>query len=269
MKLGVSTYAYAWAVGLPGHPPPRPMDHFAFLQRAAELGVGLVQIADNLPLHLLSEGRLDALEAEARRLGMAVEIGTRGLDHGLLRRYLQLCRRFGSPILRTVIDVPGDEPPLEEVIRRIRAIVTEFEEAGVVLAIENHDRFRARDFARIIQEVNSPSAGICLDTVNSFGALEGPEVVVEALAPHTVNLHVKEFDIRRADFVAGFIIEGKPAGRGRLDIPWLIRQLRRHGRDPNAILEQWPYPEADVEATIRKEHEWALESVRYLGPLLG
>jgi sugar phosphate isomerase/epimerase len=245
------------------------MDHLAFLRRAGELGVRLVQVADNLPLHTLPPDRLDAFEAEAARLGMAVELGTRGLDHGLLRRYLQLCRRFGSPLLRTVVDVPGDEPPLEEVVRRVRAIIADFEEAGVVLAIENHDRFRAREFVRIIQEIDSPCAGICLDTVNSFGALEGPEVVVEALAPYTVNLHVKEFDIRRADFVAGFIIEGKPTGQGRLDIPWLIAELRRHGRDPNAILEQWPYPEADLEATIRKEQQWALESVRYLRALLG
>ena len=29
------------------------------------------------------------------------------------------------------------------------------------------------------------------------GALEGPDVVVDTLAPHVVNLHVKDFDVVR------------------------------------------------------------------------
>ena len=58
-----------------------------------------------------------------------------------------------------------------------------------------------------------PYVGICLDTVNSFGSLEGPEVVIETLAPYTVNLHIKDFDIRRTDHNMGFTIFGTPAGR--------------------------------------------------------
>lgn len=50
MKLGVGSYAYAWAIGVPGHQPARPLDAFGFLERAAGLGVRLVQICDNLPM---------------------------------------------------------------------------------------------------------------------------------------------------------------------------------------------------------------------------
>ena len=110
--------------------------------------------------------------------------------------------------------------------------------------------------------------GICLDTVNSFGALEGPEVVVEALAPYTVNLHVKDFIIRRANHMMGFAIEGTPAGQGRLDIPWLLERLRAAGRDPNAIIELWTPPEPDLAATIAKEDAWARESVAYMRSVL-
>ena len=111
-------------------------------------------------------------------------------------------------------------------VRTIRPVLPELHGAGITLAIENHDRFTARQFAQIVQQLDSPAVGICLDTVNSLGALEGPDAVVTALAPWVVSLHVKEFCIRRADHQMGFIIEGRPAGQGRLNVPWLLEQLR-------------------------------------------
>jgi len=110
--------------------------------------------------------------------------------------------------------------------------------------------------------------GICLDTVNSFGALEGPETVVETLGPWTVNLHVKDFAIERVSHAMGFVVEGKPAGRGRLNVPWLLEKLRALGRDPNAILELWTPPGATLEETIAREAEWAEDSIKYLRSLI-
>ena len=89
-----------------------------------------------------------------------------------------------------------------------------------------------------------------------------------ALAPWVVSLHVKDFCIRRADHQMGFVIEGQPAGQGRLDVPWLLDQLRAAGRRPNAILEQWPPPEATIQQTIAKEHAWLQQSVTYLRTLI-
>jgi hypothetical protein len=66
----------------------------------------------------------------------------------------------------------------------------------------------------------------------------------------------------------GFTIEGRPAGKGRLNIPWLLDRLRDLGRDPNAILELWTVPEAATEATIAKEASWAAESIAYLRTLI-
>ena len=78
-----------------------------------------------------------------------------------------------------------------------------------------------------LERVVRPRFGVCLDTVNSFGALEGPAVVVEALAPLAVNLHVKDFVVTRHSSQMGFTVEGRPAGQGSLDVPWLFRELSR------------------------------------------
>lgn len=268
MRLGIGSYTFTWAVGVPGFPPPEPLTAPRLLERAAALGVGVVQICDNLPLDRLCEGELEALRARAGELGVQVEVGTRGIRPDHLRAYLALARRFRSPVLRVVIDTTEHHPEPDEVVRLLAPLMPEFECAGVHLAIENHDRFPARVLARIVERLASPCAGVCLDTVNSFGALEGPEVVIETLAPYTVNLHVKDFVIRRAGHQMGFTIEGAPAGEGRLDIPRLIAAIRSAGRDPNAIVELWTPPAGSIAETIAREAAWAQRSVAYLRGLL-
>jgi len=267
-KLGISTYAYAWAVGIPGYPPQKPLDTLSFIQRAAAHDVHLVQIADNLPLDRLSAAEFDSLVDEIQRLGIAVEVGTRGIAHDHLRTYLQIALRFQSPILRVVIDTKDHQPSVEEIIKNLKSIMPEFEQANVTLAVENHDRFKASALAQIIESIDSRSIGICLDTVNSLGALETADRVVDILGPYVVNLHVKDFAIRRADHNLGFVVEGTPAGWGMLNIPELLKRLKDFGRDFNAILELWPQPESTIQATIDKEAAWVSQSITYLRTLI-
>jgi len=268
MQLGISSYTFTWAIGVPGHPPEHPMNALDLLKRAAELGVHLVQVADNLPLDQLSHAELDAFEQLAAELGVGIEVGTRGIGLDHVNTYLQLAERLGSPILRVVVNAADHHPTEDQVVSTIKKIVPELERAGIRLAIENHDRFKARQLAGMIEGIGSQHVGICLDTVNSFGALEGPEAVLEILGPLTVNLHVKDFVIFRPDHLMGFTIEGRPAGRGRLDVPWLLETLRHQGRDPNAILELWTPPESTLSATVAKEAEWAAASIEYLRTLI-
>ncbi len=267
MRLGLGSYGLAWAIGVPGFPVRAPLDAFGLVRRAVEWKLGVVQIDDNLPLEQLPAQDLGALRSLADRSGVELEIGMRGLLEDAVARHLEVARAVGATLLRAVIDAPGFEPAPDEVVASLRRLAPALERAGVTLAIENHDRFPSRALAEMVRAAASPRVGICLDTVNSFGALEGPAVVVEALGPLTVNLHLKEFSVRRATHTMGFVVEGAPAGEGRLDIPWLLRRLRKLGRDFNAILEQWVPPEQDVERTLAKELDWAQRSLAYLRPL--
>jgi 3-oxoisoapionate decarboxylase len=267
VRLGLGSYGLAWAIGVPGYPQAAPLDAFGLVGRAAEWKLGLVQIDDNLPLDQLPQGDLASLRALADRAGVTLEVGMRGLRENAVARYLEVARTLGSAILRLVIDGPGLEPTPDQVTATLRRLAPALEHAGVTLAIENHDRFPSAALAEMVRAAESTRVGICLDTVNSFGALEGPAVVLENLGPLTVNLHLKDFAVRRAGHKMGFTVEGTPAGDGRLDVPWLLRRLRELGRDPNAILELWVPPEADLEKTVAKELEWARRSLTYLRPL--
>jgi sugar phosphate isomerase/epimerase len=238
------------------------------VERAHCLGVPVLQVADNLPLDRLPEDDLDALVGRTRALGVSVEVGTRGIDAGHIARYLSLAQRLGSPLLRVIIAQQGRELTPDEAIAILKPQQGAFERAGVTLAIENHDKFSTDELVHVVQELGTGWAGICLDTVNSFGALEGPGVVVDKLGPFAVNLHVKDFAVRRADHMMGFEIEGRPAGQGRLNIPWLVDKLGGRDREISAIIELWTPPGPTLEATIATEAEWAEQSVRYLRDLL-
>jgi sugar phosphate isomerase/epimerase len=265
MRLGVSSHTFVWAVGVPGFPQPaRPLSASGLLDRAAELGVRVVQIADNLPLDRLPQAELQSLAAKAGDLGIDLEVGTCGIQPQHLLNYLRLATVLRSPLMRVVIDTEEDQPPEDAVVRSLRQVLPQYEQAGVTLAIENHDRFPAASLAGILQRCESPRVGVCLDTANSLGCGEDLHTVLRTLGRWVVNLHIKDFAVTRLPHKKGFVVEGRPAGAGQLDIPGLLAELKALGREANAILELWPPPEPTSEASIAKEAAWTRQSIDYL-----
>jgi sugar phosphate isomerase/epimerase len=269
MKLGIGSYTYVWACGVPGYPQPAaPLTALALCDKAAQLGVSVVQIADNVPLHTLDAGALDALRQRADELGLELEVGTRGIAPDHLAQYVRIAERLRSRLLRVVIDTPTDRPSPAEAIARLAPLLRIFESADVTLAIENHDRFKATALLAIVEALRSRHVGVCLDTANSLGCLESVAQVVETLGPRTVNLHLKDVGAVRAPHNKGFVIEGRPAGQGQIDFAWVLKRLRECRVDPNAIVELWPPPEPTLAAAIEKEEKWAQESVTFARRLI-
>lgn len=262
MLPGISSYTYTWAIGVPGKEPEKPMTVFQLIEKAAEFGISVVQVADNLPLDKFSETELLKIRNFAGDLKIQIEVGSRMMTPENLERYIEIAAFFESPIVRFVIDGPGFEPDLDEVHSIIRNAIPKLEKRKIILAIENHDRFKASEFAEMVEKAGSPFIGICLDSVNSMGAGEGLETVIDKLAPLTVNLHVKEFSVKRVFHKMGFVIEGCPLGEGMLPVAGMIQKVST--RCQSAILEQWTPPEDSIEKTIEKEARWAELSVKVL-----
>jgi sugar phosphate isomerase/epimerase len=268
MRIGLSTYTYTWAVGVPGHEPKDPLSAVQLVDRACALGVPVVQIADNLPLDAMSDHDLDTLARHANDLGMGLEVGTRGVQPDHVPRYLEIAVRLGSPILRVVVDRAGHQPSPDEIVTLLGQQEGAFRDAGITLAIENHDRLPSATLAEIVRRLGVEWVGICLDTVNSLGALEGPDVVLDTLAPLTVNLHVKDFAVVRTNGGMGFSVEGRPVGQGRLDLPRLLDAVGGTERDLTAVVELWTPWRRTLEETIDLEYRWAQQSVAHLNQVL-
>ena len=264
MKIGIGTYALAWSIGVPGFNTPDPMNIYQFLDFVHDHEVSLVQIADNIPLHRFSKDELAAIRKRINDLRLEVEVGTRGLFPANLSKYLDIASFFASHLLRVVIDAGDFAPSIPDVHAIIHELVPELEHRNIKLAIENHDRLKAREFRDIVEKSDSEMVGICLDSVNSIGADEGFASVFETLAPYTINLHLKDYRISRKQHKMGFDIYGAPAGQGMMPIGHVLRTLEEFGRTKSIILELWPPPEDSVQKTIEKEHRWVDESLEYL-----
>jgi sugar phosphate isomerase/epimerase len=172
--------------------------------------------------------------------------------------------RLQSSIVRVVVDTDSSQPTPDEIVVSLHEVLPEFGLADVWLALENHDRFTAASLAQIIERCRGHKLGICLDTANSIGCGDDLSTLLRTLGHWVVNLHVKDYCPRRLPHKKGFLIEGCPAGAGILDIPVLLADVSRFGRDPNVILELWPPPEATIEESVAKEEAWTRESIRYL-----
>jgi len=264
MLLGISSFTFTWAIGVPESEPPNPLTVRGLIGKASSYGITLVQIADNLPLEQMHEDELKLLAGYSTEKDIMIEMGGRGLTPEHTIKCLNAAVILKSPILRMVIDAAGFEPSVPDIKAIIRDLLPEFRSRNIRLAIENHDRLKAREFEDIVVSAGSDWVGICLDSVNSMGAGEGFETVSDILLPYTINLHIKDFTIHRVSHKMGLIIEGAPAGKGMLNIPDLLLRASQNRRCQSAILELWTPPETEVEATIKKEAKWAEESIEYL-----
>lgn len=267
MRVGVGSYSFPWAVGIKNYPPPvTPLSALGVLETANALDVRVVQIADNMPLDEMSEDALDRLRDRARQLDIELEVGTRGLEPSRLLSYLDIALRLGARLVRTLMPAPpaGSKPDLVQLEAWIRAVLPAFEDRGASIAIENYERHSYLDLLLLVESVASPNVGVCLDTLNSLGAVETPREVVAALAPYTLNLHVKDFHIRRVESGLGYLVSGCAAGDGLLDIDWIIGEMTRNKRDVNLIVELWTPFEGSVEETIAVEREWGARSAVFL-----
>ena len=267
MELGIASWSVPWSIGVPGYPQPSsPLGALGLLEKAREVDVRVVQIADNLPLHEISDTELDKLREAAAARGLTLESGTRGVDPEHLARYIGISRRIGARILRTVMSgsLCGPEK-LAAAEAGIRKVLPMLEGEGVTLALENNEAFSAAEFSGLMRRIASPRVGICLDTANSLGRPEMLETIVEQLAEHAVVLHCKDYDIHRVVTRMGFSVTGTPVGEGRVNFDWVLAELWRRGRTGiSVIVEHWP-PFADtIEETLRIEEEWLVRSVKFL-----
>lgn len=262
MRLGLSSYIYRYATS-PERPDGPPMSALTLLKRVYALGLQVVQYADNLPLHLLDENTLTTLRDLARELGIDIEVGTRGLDHDLLERYIALAGFFSSRALRLVLD----EPHPGRVREALAWLQPRLHDAALPLAIENHGSLPATHLAAIVDTLEDPLVGFCVDTANNLFLLERPLETVTALAPRAFQLHLKDYVVQKAS--VGYRITGCILGEGRLEIPQVLAILQPAKRGLDVFLESWMDPAPTWGETLLQEEQWIAQCVERAKHFLG
>ncbi|MBN3255220.1 sugar phosphate isomerase/epimerase [Pectobacterium brasiliense] len=261
MAIGLSTYAFFWRAS---SRVLNPLGLEAMLEQTAESGAGVFQICDYAAVEALSSAELEKLRQRAVDLGIQLELGTRGLATDHLTRYLTMARALDVRFIRTMFNTATHKPTQDEALALLRRVLPEFEQHNIQLGLETYEQVRTRDVLAVVDAIDSPALGICLDPGNCVAALEYPREVIELTASRVVNLHIKDFAFARQEGWVGFTYSGCLLGTGLLDYDALHQIVRPNERNINQIVEHWLPWQANAEETCRLEDAWTRHSLNYL-----
>ena len=90
------------------------------------------------------------------------------------------------------------------------------EEYGICLALENHCDSFSDEILWVLNQVDHPFVGACIDTVNAWHIAEDPMKTIENLAPVAFTNHFRD---DRVEFCRdGFRVRGVAVGDGDIDM---------------------------------------------------
>jgi sugar phosphate isomerase/epimerase len=264
MKLGISSYTFPWAIGLPNAIPDNPLKPLQLLEKAHELGVGLVQFGPNMPLDKLPEKELREVVKNANSWKIDLEVATEGIDPGHLRNQIQFAKRIDAILLKTTPEHPVGQVPMQtEISNCLGAIVGDLAKEKIGLAIDN-SRIPAQQLNELLGSIRSPWLGAAIDTANPLALPQGWQISVRVLGHRTLSLQIKDVMVHPEKHGMGFSVRGCPVGKGQLNIAWMVESFASLRIEPSAILESWTPEQETLRETIALEDEWAKQGVDYL-----
>ena len=261
MTIGLSTYAFFWQAS---DRVDKPLDLTDMVAAAGHCGVGVFQICDYPAVAELAPDQLRTLRAQAERAGIRLELGTRGVGPQELTCFLELAQVLDATTVRSMLNTATDRPTVDEAVALLRQAMPDYERAGVNLALETYEQVPTRALVDVVRRVDSPNLGICADPANCVAALERPTDVIDQVAPHVLNMHIKDFTFtRQADWV-GFNLVGAPLGEGLLDYDAMVERINPDSRNTSQIIEHWLPWQGDPETTCAVEKQWTDHNLRFL-----
>lgn len=214
MQVGVDSYSYhrrfgEVRVGECASDYLWPLDPGPVLEHARSLDIDAVFLET---CYLPEPESLDARLLAGGRPMVALSWGhpwPAGQYHGLdggrswgaevdLGRWIDAAARLGHQVLRITAGSPasrGTEPAdvlVERLVGPVRRAADHAAKAGISLALENHGDLQARDILALLDRVDRPNLGVCLDNVNLIRVGDDMRAGTAALAPHVLLVQLKD-----------------------------------------------------------------------------
>jgi len=289
MLLGLHTYSFhlhgmgqnwggyelAW---------PRVMDIFMLMDWAVDSGLDGLHIT--------------AVDCESTDTAQLVKIRDAAREHGLYLEYnfsldeefdtrlthtleegIRIAHTLGSDIGKVSLDLRRPRPlcasrhhpdimkQLTHIAGLTRKAAPLAEDSGVRLAFENHTESYASEIVWLVDEVNHPCVGACVDTVNSVMVLEDPMTAIEILTPRSFTNHFCDHRIERDQFGCKFT--GVACGDGDIDLQGALDIFKeKSGMERINIEVEWDAGDDDPETARKKEYAAVEKSIRYCRDVL-
>jgi sugar phosphate isomerase/epimerase len=157
---------------------------------------------------------------------------------------------------------------LETVVDKLKQAASKAEVAGVKLAVENHTDAFSEEVLWVLDRVNHPFVGACIDTVNGLHVTENPLTAVENLAPRAFTNHFRDNKIIIKPY--GFKLAGAAVGEGDLDMQRAFELIQANPNVNRINIElDLQCPLNKMEETLRIEREALQRSIQYCRKVLG
>jgi sugar phosphate isomerase/epimerase len=291
MLLGLHTYSlYLHGIGQPwadfNLPWPRQLSTFELLDQAVRWGLDGLHLDDGV-LENLEESYLKEVKAAAAEKGLYLEynfsmdLGGQGIgiQHDLAEA-ITTAQNLGADIVKVGMDLIRPRPiaasrfhpdvmaQLEFVASRLKQMAPAAEAAGVKIAVENHCDTFSTEILWLLDKVDHPLVGACIDTVNALMVMEDPMEAVENLAPRAFTNHFRDDRIEFKRY--GFKLTGTAVGDGDIDIRRAYEIIKTKSSMNRINIEtEMEIPLDDMRTALRMEKETVERSIQYCRKVLG
>lgn len=152
-------------------------------------------------------------------------------------RCIDQAAQVGAGVIRIGLGnlLPGDERLKRLVVPALRETIEYAEKKNVRMGVENHSGGTAQSVAgslEICEAIPSPWFGLIYDPGNLLGQHQDYKKVLELLPDRIVHVHLKDGfpkNFGDPDPVYAQRLSCTAFGKGRLDIPFIMRELKRIG----------------------------------------
>jgi len=159
-------------------------------------------------------------------------------------------------------------PQLERIAHQAEAAAPVAQNAGVRICLENHTEAFSDEVLWIINRVNHPYVGVCVDTNNSLMVGEDPLTAIRKLAPVSFTNHFSDHRIVFDQY--GCRITGVATGTGDVPMRQAYQIIKANPNMKRLNLEIEFDPGSDgPDAARHREYQAVVESIRFAREELG
>lgn len=234
-----------------------------------------------------SEENLRKVAAKAKELGLFLEFNSSfqaGSDSRVnctVREALQIGHWLDAELVKFSLDIkrpknlygscmhPEIMGQMAQRYEEFRDAIPLIEEYGMQIAIENHTDTFADEILWMVEKLNHPLIGTCVDTMNPLQVMENPYEAMEKMLPKAYCCHFSDDKIVVDPL--GVHDVGAAHGQGSMDCPKMISQIREKSSMDKIIFENeiaFESLDEPIENARARELQACEESVQYLRNVL-
>ncbi len=291
MRLGMHTYSlyhHGVAEDWAGFqlPWPRQMNIWQMMDYMVELGLEGLHL-DDKAFESMDDAHFNKVREYARARNLYLEYNfalpsdkyDSSVQHNI-EEGIRIATAIGADVAKIGMNLTRPHPvaaskfhpqimqQLERVADKLKNASSLAENSGVKLAVENHTDAFSEEVIWVLDQVNHPFVGACIDTVNALHVTENPITAVKNLAPRAFTNHFRDNQILIKPY--GFKLTGSPVGAGDLDMRQAYELIRQNPAVNRINIElDLQCPLDNMQETLRIEREALQKSVRYCREVLG